>query len=175
MTITSANNPSIIPVARANYGESHGALINESQTQDGVTIHTKGMAYDAKSGSQNHASAELLTLGFSNESKTVSGKLQGINATVSGGTENPDGSHGVNINATLTAIAAEATFSSKSGDNSLTLGAGVGAGIAISSGIRDIDGDGQLEHCTRISVGFATVGACIERPKTTGFNLRARR
>lgn len=82
-------------------------------------------------------------------------------ARLNKGVDNDDGSVGYNIGATAEAAGLEATLSTPVA--SFTLGGSISVGASSSSGLRDADGDGQTEYCTKVSIPAFTVGACVER------------
>jgi hypothetical protein len=77
------------------------------------------------------------------------------------GIHNDDGSVGLNIGASATAVGFEGTAGNV---NSVTYGVGAGVGAGASVGARDIDRDGKAELCARLSFGPVTAGACVENP-----------
>lgn len=122
--------------------------------------------------SQKEVSAALAQISSRVGSKTtnISGKMELLSGQISTGSDNPDGSKGMNVAVGVSAAAVEQTFTHSG--NSLTVGVSVGASFELSDGVRDADHDGNLEECFRISLPFATVGACIERPSWLGKSAR---
>jgi hypothetical protein len=91
----------------------------------------------------------------------LTGSVETFTARANLGIHNDDGSVGLNIGASATAVGFEATAGDAS---SVTYGVGAGVGIGASAGARDIDRDGKAELCARVSFGPVTVGACLENP-----------
>ena len=84
-----------------------------------------------------------------------------LNANVHVGSSNEDGSHGENVGAGANLLSGELTLEYKGW--SLSVGAGASAGGSIASGAgRDLDADGALERCFRMSLGTFTLGECDE-------------
>jgi hypothetical protein len=88
------------------------------------------------------------------------GSVENLSTRLSVGTQNPDGSVGVNVGAAATVVGVEGTFSHSGW--SVTVGVGAGAGNEVSLGIRDQDRDGEPELCGRGGVGALTIGLCAE-------------
>ncbi|MBK6849336.1 MAG: hypothetical protein IPG96_18000 [Proteobacteria bacterium] len=114
----------------------------------------------AQFGAQNEAASFLLRLSATAPDGRWSNATEVYGIKTGGGTLNPDGSEGVNMTATASAMSWEGTWHGE--DLSLTAGVGVGVGLHGSLGVRDRDGDHRLEGCVRASIGLATIGLCIE-------------
>ena len=101
------------------------------------------------------------------ESHTTLGQLHlnaavdvlNVNAHI--GTHNEDGSHGANVGWGANLLNGELTLDYKGW--SLSVGAGESLGGSIASGEgRDIDADGALERCFKMTLGPFTLGECDE-------------
>jgi hypothetical protein len=110
----------------------------------------------AQAGLQNEAQVTMARVGLSGQNGSIS--TEAFTARSGVGLRNDDGSVGLNAGATATAISVEGTLGA--GPDSVTLGVGIGLGAAGSVGVRDIDNDGTLELCGKLSVGLITVGLC---------------
>ncbi len=67
------------------------------------------------------------------------------------------GAYGVTANL----VAAETTRALEGG-HSVTLGASLGAALKVDFDVQDSDQDGRPEECAKVSIGPATLGACVE-------------
>jgi len=111
-------------------------------------------------GLQMESQAALARAGWADSHVSLSAEALTIRATH--GIHNDDGSTGYNVMGLATAVGAEGTL--VRGANSLTAGLSIGAGAAGSIGFRDIDHDGRPEICVKGSLGYVTLGACVELP-----------
>jgi hypothetical protein len=91
----------------------------------------------------------------------LTGSVETFTLRANVGIHNDDGSTGLNIGASATAVGFEGTAG---GASSVTYGVGAGVGAGASVGARDVDRDGKTELCARLSLGPVTVGACAENP-----------
>lgn len=92
---------------------------------------------------------------------TLTGSVETFALRGNVGTHNDDGSVGLNIGASATAVGFEGTAG---GASSVTYGVGAGVGAGVSVGARDVDRDGKTELCARLSLGPVTAGVCLENP-----------
>ena len=91
----------------------------------------------------------------------MSSSIDALSAYANLGSQNDDGSKGENIGLGVTYLGAEAT--AEYSGWSLTLGVSSSLGGSISSGGgRDVDGDGAVERCFKLSLGPFTMGECDE-------------
>lgn len=123
-----------------------------------------GAAIEVLSASVQVGAQTELQVGFQRVAGTrgaLTGSVETFALRANAGIHNDDGSVGLNIGASATAIGFEATAGDAS---SVTYGVGAGVGAGASVGVRDIDHDGQTELCARLSFGPITVGACLENP-----------
>jgi hypothetical protein len=93
---------------------------------------------------------------------TLKASAETFSARAAVGTENPDGSRGVNAGLSASALSGELT--AESSGNSFTIGGSFGPAAAGSVGVRDADHDGQSELCVRVEAGPVILGACVENP-----------
>ncbi|RYZ03789.1 MAG: hypothetical protein EOO73_26515 [Myxococcales bacterium] len=91
----------------------------------------------------------------------LSGSVETFTLRANAGVHNDDGSVGLNLGASATAVGFEGTAG---GASSVTYGVAAGVGAGASVGVRDIDRDGKTELCARFSFGPVTAGACMENP-----------
>jgi hypothetical protein len=97
--------------------------------------------------------------------------VEACSARVNAGIHDNDGSEGLNAGVQLTAAQVEVAHQFqdrearifRSGD-SVAFGLSAGAGFEISTGDRDLDGDGKIEKCLRVLSGVAVLGLCLEEP-----------
>jgi hypothetical protein len=85
-----------------------------------------------------------------------------LSAAAEIGTNNPDGSAGFGIGASIELAGVEGT-ANLDGANSITFGVSAGAGLHLSVGLRDTDHDGKREVCARV-FDVLTLGGCFELP-----------
>lgn len=111
-------------------------------------------------GAQPEVSAGMARVGIFSDDGTNAATMDVFTARMGVGTHNRDGSRGVNVGATATAIGVEGTIGASGW--SFTAGAAVGVGADVSVGTRDQDRDGKRELCGRITAGPVTLGACVE-------------
>lgn len=125
----------------------------------GAEIELASASYQV--GAQNEAQ-----LGFqriSGSSGALAGSVETFTARSNIGIHNDDGSTGINVGHSVTAIGLEGT-ATFGGGTSVTWGVAAGLSNGGSLGVRDIDHDGSTELCGRLSIGPATVGICLENP-----------
>jgi hypothetical protein len=110
---------------------------------------------------QGDTQVAMARLGISSDDGHFNARGEVLTLKAHLGTQNPDGSVGVNagIGATIAGIEGTATLGPVSG----TLGVSASATLAGSVGVRDGDNDGKGELCARAEFGLWTVGACMER------------
>lgn len=109
-------------------------------------------------GGEMEAQGALARLGLSGTRGSVTAEF--LTARAHGGSHNDDGSTGVNVGAGATGAGVEGTLAL--GESSITGGVALSLGASASLGVRDQDGDGAIEVCAKVSVGFATLGFCAE-------------
>jgi hypothetical protein len=133
------------------------ALIKGRDPKSGVDI--EALSASAQIGTQSEVQVGLQRIAGSRGA--LAGSVETISARFNVGIHNDDGSTGLNLGASATAIGFEGTVGHA---NSLTYGVAASAGAAGSVGIRDIDHDGKTELCARVSLGPVTAGICVENP-----------
>lgn len=132
------------------------AALKGRDSKTGLEVEVFGAS--AQAGLQNEEQVTMARVGLSGQNGAIS--AEAFTARRGAGVRNDDGSVGLNAGAVATAVGIEGTLGG--GPDSVTLGAGVGIGMAASVGARDIDNDGILEYCAKLSVGFITLGVCAE-------------
>lgn len=132
------------------------AALKGRDSKTGLELEVFGVS--AQAGLQNEEQVTMARVGLSGQNGAIS--AEAFTARRGAGVRNDDGSVGLNAGAVATAVGIEGTLGG--GPDSVTLGAGVGIGMAASVGARDIDNDGILEYCAKLSVGFITLGVCAE-------------
>jgi len=185
-----SRNPAVLPPPTTNAASSAGsdnaqrttervgiapyAAAGKTGTGDSLYVGVAALkGHDSKSGLdvevlsaseqkglQMESQAALLRAGWSDSHASWSVEALTIRGTH--GIHNDDGSTGYNVMGLATAVGAEGTL--VRGANSLTAGLSIGAGAAGSIGFRDIDHDGRPEICVKGSLGYVTLGACVELP-----------
>ena len=151
---------------------AEAALFQGESKSHTASVETRAGHLVAEAGTQTQLGAELLRADLTTSDGMLSVKYEAGTAMVGSGLDNSDGSRGFNVGVSANALGVEATFESDNGGSSCTVGAAAGLGAAFSLGVRDQDNDGGLEGCIPATVGPLTLGACVERPKLTGFSLR---
>lgn len=132
------------------------AALKGRDSKTGIEVEV--FSASAQAGLQNEEQVTMARVGLSGQNGSVS--AEAFTARRGAGVRNDDGSVGLNAGAVATAAGVEGTLGG--GPDSVTIGAGVGVGMAGSVGVRDIDNDGILEYCAKLSVGFITLGVCAE-------------
>lgn len=135
-----------------------GAAATKGKTGDGGEVEK--LSASVQVGRQSEAQVTGVRHSYGNGSISASNEAGTANAHY--GTENSDGSRGLNVGATLNAGAAEVTITHSG--SSATVGVSEGIGAESHVGIRDADKDGAPEVCVRVGALFFTVGACFESP-----------
>lgn len=121
-------------------------------------VHLEGPSISLDTGAEVALRATLLRASLhdgGSEATLRVGELEGHIGSL-----NADGSVGVNLGASATAVGVEATLSN--GSDSSTIGLVIGEGAEASLGVRDQDSDGNLEVCARAAAEFAIGGGCLE-------------
>ncbi len=147
------------PSGMMNNDAANGSLVTYSRSG----LEAKGLYGSVQAGRQFDVQAGVEHLAEQSESFGfhVSGSLDVATVRANLGSENDDGSEGVNVGAMATAVGAEVTL--EQNGTSVTMGASASLGIAFSSGAgRDVDGDGIPERCFKGSLGPLTLGVCTE-------------
>jgi hypothetical protein len=142
--------------------QAHAALLSGHDPETGLDLEVLSVAAQGGPGA---ASIEGIVerFGFSSADakKEIHADIFSVCAEL--GTHNADGSDGVSLGASASAVGVEFTVGGDS-DNSLTVGVGVGVGAHVSLGGRDIDNDGKPEVCAHVGVAVFTLGGCVESP-----------
>ncbi|MDF3071611.1 MAG: hypothetical protein K0R38_7212 [Polyangiaceae bacterium] len=123
-----------------------------------------GLEVEVLSGSVQVGAQNELQIGFQRAGGAqgaLAGSVETFTARANLGIYNDDGSKGLNVGVSATAVGFEATVG---GPNSVSYGVSAGVGLGGSVGLRDVDGDGKKELCFRASFLAASVGACGESP-----------
>ena len=167
MTQTAAN-----PMRSPRIITREAVFLEGTTTSQDATTESSAARVAVEIGTQNQLSAELLRADLTTSDGMLHVKYEAGTVMAGAGLENSDGSRGFNAGVSATSLGVEATFEGDDGGSSFTVGAAAGLGAAFSIGVRDQDKDGGLEGCIRATVGPFTLGACVERPKLTGFSLR---
>ena len=110
---------------------------------------------------QDRAQATMARIGMSRDDGRLGASVEVMTAKAHSGTENPDGTLGLNLGAGVTVVGVETTATL--GPVTGTLGLSAGASLAGSVGVGDRDDDGQPELCVRAEWAIWTAGGCIER------------
>lgn len=138
------------------------ALLKGHDAKSGLDVEVLSastqLRIPGRHGQEEHQVA-LVRVGHSSANGSASVEI--ATARINGGTHNDDGSEGFNFGIGASALAVEATAGSV---NSFTYGVAASVGGGASTGLRDLDGDGQQELCVKVSYGPVTVGACVENP-----------
>jgi len=132
------------------------AALKGRDTKTGIEVEV--FSASAQVGGENEAQAGLARLGISGGRSSVTTEF--LTARAHGGAHNDDGSTGINAGALATGAGIEGTLSSAA--ESVTAGLSVSVGLAGSIGLRDADHDNLPELCVKGSVGFVTLGVCVE-------------
>jgi hypothetical protein len=135
-----------------------GAALLKGRDRSGAAVEV--LTASIQVGAQTEVQVGLQRIAGTRGALTGSVETFTLRANV--GTHNDDGSVGLNIGASATAVGVEGTAGSAS---SVTYGVGAGVGAGASVGARDVDRDGRTELCARVSLGPVTVGACLEDPR----------
>jgi hypothetical protein len=123
-----------------------------------------GAAIEVLSASVQCGAQSELQLGFQRVGGTsgaLTGSVETFTLRANAGIHNDDGSVGLNIGVSATAVGFEGTVGEAT---SVTYGVGAGVGAGASVGARDVDRDGKTELCARLSFGPVALGACVENP-----------
>jgi hypothetical protein len=136
------------------------ALLKGRNSKSG--IETEVLSASVQRGFQNEAQVGLIRVGASRDDGTTSGTVDALTARAAFGIHNPDGSTGLNIALSATALGIEGAHR----ENGSSIGGGLGLGVGgeASVGLRDSDHDGKPELCVRIGAGPILANKCIERP-----------
>jgi hypothetical protein len=134
-----------------------GAALLKGRDGSGAPIEV--LSASAQLGAQSEVQVGLQRVAGTRGALTGSVETFTLRGNV--GIHNDDGSVGLNIGASATAVGFEGTAGHA---NSVTYGVGAGIGAGASIGARDVDHDGKTELCARLSFGPVTVGACVENP-----------
>jgi|GEM_PF-6193467 len=110
--------------------------------------------------SNTRARAGMARVGWRSDDGRNNADLDVFSVDAGAGTRNKDQSRGVNAGAVANLVGVEGTKSI--GASEVTAGVALSLGLEGSLGTRDIDNDGDTEYCVRASVGFLTLGTCIE-------------
>jgi hypothetical protein len=149
------------------YAETHntpddhsalGAVWAKHGSVGHIEILSASVQAGAEAGAQIgvvHTAGQTSALGLN-----LSGGVDVATLRINLGERNDDGSKGANVGAMATLGGGELTVEHSGWSG--TFGLSVSAGIAVSSGTRDVDGDGVPEHCLKVSAGIFTVGGCAE-------------
>lgn len=132
--------------------------VTKGKMGDGTDLET--LSVSVQVGQQSEAQATMMRVGYAG--KNVSGSSEHATLNAHYGTENSDGSRGLNIGASATVAAAEITITDSG--SSRTIGVSEGIGAESHVGVRDADKDGRPELCVRVGALFFTAGACFESP-----------
>jgi hypothetical protein len=149
-----------LSAGRTTAGDSlyAGAALLKGRDRSGAAVEV--LTASAQVGAQTEVQVGLQRVAGTRGALTGSVETFTLRANV--GTHNDDGSVGLNIGASATAVGFEGTVGTAS---SVTYGVGAGVGAGASVGVRDVDRDGSTELCARLSLGPVTVGACLEDPR----------
>jgi len=132
------------------------AALKGRDTKTGIEVEV--FSTSAQVGGENEAQAGLARLGISGSCGSVTTEF--LTARAHGGAHNDDGSTGINAGALATGAGIEGTLSSAA--ESVTAGLSLSVGLAGSIGLRDANHDNLPELCVKGSVGFVTLGVCVE-------------
>jgi hypothetical protein len=102
-------------------------------------------------------------------SSTQEFKASGPSAKAGAGTQNADGSRGVNASVGASYASVEGSYSK--GPESMSVNVGIGTELGISSGVRDKDGNGIPETCWSVELPIVSIASCSEDeapPRTEG-------
>lgn len=153
---------SIAPYADAGITSSNdaayvgAAALKGRDPSNGIEVEV--FSGSVQVGGENEAQAGLARLGLSGRSGSVTAEF--LTARAHGGAHNDDGSIGFNAGARATGAGIEGTL--VLGESSITGGVAVSLGADVQVGVRDLDNDGNVEVCAKVSVGFLTAGFCAE-------------
>ena len=141
--------------------DDHSVLAALSKTR-GPLGEIETFSVSARAGAENGAQVGVLRVAENTSALglNLSGSFEAGTARINLGERNDDGSKGANVGAMATLGGAELTVEHSGWSG--TFGLSASAGIAISSGERDIDGDGAPERCFKASIGPFTAGVCTE-------------
>ncbi|HWZ87950.1 MAG TPA: hypothetical protein VNW92_03845 [Polyangiaceae bacterium] len=149
------------------YVETHDtpddhSVLGAVWAKHGPTGHVEILSASVQAGAEEgaqigvaHAAGQTSVLGLN-----VSGSADAATLRINLGERNDDGSTGANVAALATLGGAELTVEHSGWSGTFGLSASLGA--AVSSGTRDVDGDGVPERCFKASIGPATLGVCTE-------------
>jgi hypothetical protein len=145
---------------------SSAAFVSRSKS-DGTKLElgkASGQASAGQLGGRVSAVDAAVPLSSTQEVK-VSGPALKANA----GTQNADGSRGVNVSVGASYASVEWSYSK--GPESMSVNAGAGSELGISSGVRDKDGNGIPETCWSVELPIVSIASCSEDeapPRTEG-------
>ncbi len=132
------------------------AALKGRDASNGIEVEV--FTASAQVGGENEAQVGLARVGLSGERGSVTAEF--LTARAHGGAHNDDGSVGFNAGAGATGAGIEGTL--LLGESSVTAGLSVSVGADVQLGVRDLDADGSIEVCAKVSVGPVTVGFCAE-------------
>ena len=122
-------------------------------------IEVEVFSASAQVGGENEAQVGMGRLGISGKHGSLTAEV--LTARAHGGAHNDDGSVGANSGLGASIVALEGTL--VAGSDSLTFGLSAGApSFGLSVGLRDIDHNGTVEKCFRVTAGPFTAGFCQE-------------
>lgn len=125
-------------------------------------VEAEAFSVSGQLGMQSEAQAAMARVGWSSDDGRQNASMDIFTARANAGVYNTDGSVGLNLGASATAVGVEGTANYSGW--SLTGGLAVSAGAEGHVGIRDSDKDGSKELSIRVSVMFFTVGVGLEWP-----------
>jgi hypothetical protein len=110
---------------------------------------------------QDGGQVGMARLGWSRDDGHFAVRSEVMTAKFHSGTENPDGTTGLNLGAGFTSVSAE--IKGTYGPISAAIGVSGGVTVSGSIGVGDLDADGLPEACARVETPFWTAGGCVEK------------
>lgn len=110
---------------------------------------------------QDEAQVGMARMGGASDSRHFAARAEVMTAKYHAGTENPDGTTGLNLGIGATTVGAEVTGTL--GFVTGTFGMSAGVTLAGSIGIGDRDVDGEPEVCATAAGGIWSGGICVEK------------
>jgi hypothetical protein len=147
--------------------QSSSAVFVSRSKSDGTKLEL-GKASGQASGGQLGGRVSVVDAAIP-ISSTHEIKVSGLSGKATAGTQNADGSRGVN--ASIGASAASVEWSYSKGPESMSVNVGVGKELGFSSGVRDKDANGIPETCWSVELPSVSIAACSEDeapPRTEG-------
>ena len=110
---------------------------------------------------QDEAQVGMARVGRSSDDGHWAARGQVFTAKAYSGTENADGTTGLNLGVGVTSVGAD--VKGTLGPVSATVGVSAGASLGGSIGVGDTDADGVSEACVRAEWAIWTAGGCVEK------------